>query len=312
MQEVIFGLSGDVLTEDERKLIAVQKPHGIILFSRNCKDRKQIIDLNKSIKAISPETLIFIDQEGGRVRRIKPPIGNRDYPAMEVFDNLYDNNPEEAIKAVEQNFFELMTELKGLGVDVTCAPVCDVRFKGASDVIGDRALGSSVQKVVALSKAALDGIHRAGGEGVIKHIPGGEGVIKHIPGHGRALKDSHHELPYVDASLEELEKTDFAVFKALAQHCPYAMSAHVVYEALDSNNSATLSKPVIDYIRNQIGFKGIIMTDALEMKALSDVPIADRAKLCYKAGCDIALYCTGEMEGVKDVYAALADMSSLS
>lgn len=302
MKGVIFGLSGAILTKEERCLIAEQKPHGIILFSRNCKGRQQIIDLNRSIKEISPETKIFIDQEGGRVRRIKPPIGEKDFPSMEVFDKLYDKSTDVALKACEQNFFELMTELKGLGIDVTCAPVCDLRFPGASDVIGDRSFGSSVEKVVALAKAALDGIHKARGEG----------FIKHIPGHGRALTDSHHELPFVDASLEELEKTDFAIFKALADSCPYAMTAHVVYEAIDPHNSATLSKSVIDYIRSKICFKGIIMTDALEMKALSKVPIAQRAKLCYEAGCNIALYCTGEMEGVKDVYAALADMSNLS
>lgn len=302
MKGVIFGLSGSILTPFEKTLIEEKKPHGIILFSRNCKERQQIIDLNQSIKNISPETKIFIDQEGGRVRRIKSPIGEKDFPSMEVFDKLYDEDKEKAIEATEQNFFELMTELKSLGIDVTCAPVCDLRFEGASNVVGDRSFGSSIQKVIDLAKAALDGIHRAGGEG----------VIKHIPGHGRALSDSHHELPFVDASLEELEQTDFAIFKALKDHCPYAMTAHVVYEALDKENSATLSKKVIDYIRSEIGFNGTIMTDALEMKALSEVPIAERAKHCYEAGCDIALYCTGEMEGVKDVYAALGDMSNLS
>jgi beta-glucosidase-like glycosyl hydrolase len=302
MRGVIFGLSGPILTKAEQMLIEEHKPHGIILFSRNCQERQQIIALNKSIKNISPETKIFIDQEGGRVRRIKPPIGEKDFPSMEVFDKLYDENPDKAIEACEQNFFELMTDLKGLGVDVTCAPVCDIRYKGASDVIGDRAFGSSVGKVVALAKAALRGIQKAGGEG----------VIKHIPGHGRALTDSHHELPFVSTSLEELNKTDFAVFRELAPLCPYAMTAHVVYEALDPENSATLSKKVIDYIRTEIGFTGLIMTDALEMKALSEVPIKDRAVLCYEAGCDIALYCTGEMYGIKDIYTALEEMSNLS
>lgn len=302
MRGIIFGLSGTILNDDERVLIDSKRPHGIILFSRNCKDSQQIIDLNQSIKEISPETKIFIDQEGGRVQRIKPPINDIKYPSMEVFDKLYDADKEASVKACEQNYFELMAELKSLGIDVTCAPVCDLRFPGASDVIGDRSFGTNIEKVIDLAKAALKGIHRAGGEG----------VIKHIPGHGRALTDSHHELPFVDDSLEELEKTDFAIFKALADYCPYAMTAHVVYEALDKENSATLSKKVIDYIRSDIGFKGMIMTDALEMKALSEVPIKDRALLCYEAGCDIALYCTGEMEGVKDLYAALSDMSNLS
>lgn len=302
MREVIFGLSGTILTEAEKRLIAEKKPHGIILFTRNCKSADQIKALNQNVKDISPDTKIFIDQEGGRVRRIKPPISQFELPSMEVFDKLYDSNKDKALEACEENFFRLMTELKALNIDVTCAPVCDIRYDGASNVIGDRAFGSNAKKVVDLAKAALKGIDRAGGEG----------VIKHIPGHGRALKDSHHELPYVGSSLEELEATDFAVFKDLADSCPYAMTAHIVYEALDPHNVATFSKPVIDYIRNQIGFKGMIMTDALEMKALSSIPIAERAKLCYEVGCDIALYCTGDMEGVKDVYVALADMSSLS
>jgi len=302
MSKLIFGIAGTILTEQEKSLIYSKQPHGIILFSRNCQSRQQIIDLNKAIKEISPSTKIFIDQEGGRVRRIKPPISNKDFPSMEVLGNLYDKDKQDAIKQTEQNFYELMLELKDLGIDVTCAPVCDIRYDDASNVIGDRAFGDSVEKVIDLAKATLRGLQRAGGEG----------VIKHIPGHGRALTDSHHELPFVDTSKEELEATDFAVFKALARLCPYAMTAHVVYEALDTENAATLSKPVIDYIRKEIGFTGLIMTDALEMQALSSVPIKDRAKLCFEAGCDIALYCTGKMEEIKDIYLAIGEMSDLS
>lgn len=303
MKDVIFGISGTELTQEERALINKKQPHGIILFGRNCKEREQIIELNKSIKEISPETKIFIDQEGGRVRRIKPPISAKEFPSMAGFNDLYDTDKEEAIKQTKQNFFALMSELLELGIDVTCAPVCDLIHEGQSNVIGDRAFGADVQKVIDLALAALDGIHEAGGEG----------VLKHIPGHGRAKADSHHELPIVDASLEELERTDFAVFKALASKCKYAMTAHVVYTALDDVNSATLSPKIISYIRNNLGYKdNIIMTDALEMEALGGVDIKERAELAYKAGCDIALYCTGKMEGIKDVMLAFGEMSHLS
>lgn len=303
MKDIIFGISGAELTPEEKKLITQKKPHGIILFGRNCKDRDQIIALNKSIKDISPETKIFVDQEGGRVRRIKPPISKKDFPSMEFFNKLYDTDKDEAIRQTKQNFYELMAELKELGFDVTCAPVCDLIHVGQSNVIGDRAFGSDVQKVIDLASAALDGIQEAGGEG----------VIKHIPGHGRAKEDSHHKLPVVDASLEELEATDFRVFKALAHKCKYSMTAHVIYTALDAENAATLSEKVISYIRENLGYRdGIIMTDALEMEALGGVDIKDRAELCYKAGCDIALYCTGKMDGIEDVMLALSEMSNLS
>ena len=223
--------------------------------------------------------------------RIKPPIdGARTYPNMEYFGNIYDGDKASAMKEVEENFYQLMSELIELGIDVTCAPVCDLQFKDAHIVIGDRSFGGRVDKVVDLCKAALDGIHRAGGEG----------VIKHIPGHGRALSDSHKELPRVTAPLAELEKTDFAVFKALAGCCPYAMTAHVIYDAIDPALPATISSKVIEYIRSEIGFTGIIMTDAIEMKALYG-PIEDRAIASLGAGCDIVLHCTGRIDEVMKV-----------
>ncbi|MGV2333185.1 MAG UNVERIFIED_CONTAM: beta-N-acetylhexosaminidase [Planctomycetaceae bacterium] len=297
-QGIIFGISGLELTSEEISLIGERKPHGIILFKRNCDNNAQILALNTHIKTLSPETKIFIDQEGGRVQRIK----NTLYPSMEKLSENYEQDSAGTVKAVEENFFRLMSELKSLGIDVTCAPVCDLTIPSASQVIGDRSFGGSLEKVVALCRAALDGIHRAGGEG----------VLKHIPGHGRATLDSHHALPIVENSLEELEKTDFAVFKALAKDCKYAMTAHVIYKCLDPNMAATLSKPVIDYIKRKIGFDGIIMTDALEMEALAGVNIKERAKLAYKAGCHIALYCTGKMDGIEDTYAALCEMMNLS
>ncbi len=302
MKDIIFGISGKILTNKEIELINTTNPHGVILFGRNCESKGQIKSLVHHIKSLSPKTKIFIDQEGGRVQRIKPPINDVKYPNMEYFGDIYDQNKDQGLKTAEENFFQLMKELKECGIDVTCAPVCDLRFNGAHDIIGDRSFGYEVQKVVDLCKAALDGIHRAGGEG----------VIKHIPGHGRAFADSHTELPRVDASLEELEKTDFAVFKALASHCPYAMTAHVVYTVLDPDLPATLSPKVIQYIREKIGFAGIIMTDALEMEALSGTSMKQRAEASIKAGCDIALYCTSQMEEVENIFLALEEMSNLS
>jgi beta-glucosidase-like glycosyl hydrolase len=302
MKNIIFGISGKVLTDHEIELIETTKPHGVILFSRNCENKIQIKKLTNHIKSIHPETKIFIDQEGGRVQRIKPPIIDTKYPNMEYFGNIYDEDKSAGLKAVEENFYHLMHELKDLGIDITCAPVCDLRFKDAHDVIGDRSFGYTVEKIVDLSKAALEGIHKAGGEG----------VIKHIPGHGRAFADSHKELPHIDTSLEELEQTDFAVFKALANSCPYAMTAHVVYTALDSELPATLSPTVIKYIREEIGFAGMIMTDALEMEALSGTAMKDRAVASIKAGCDIALYCTSAMGEVKNIFLALEEMTNIS
>lgn len=277
MHQMIFGISGPTLTEEEKEYIKETQPHGIILFTPNCQSKEQIIALNKSIKAISPDTKIFIDQEGGRVQR----ICSKQYPSMEEFGKIYDEDPMRATNACWQNFYDLMDELKDLGIDVTCAPVCDLRFDGASNIIGDRSFGSEVNKVVDLAKAALEGIYEAGGQG----------VIKHIPGHGRAKKDSHHELPVVKASLEELDETDFEVFRRLAAECDYAMTAHIIYECLDPDNPATTSKKVIDYIRDKIGFKGKIITDALEMHALSDVDPLKRAGLSIEAGCDYPLFC---------------------
>lgn len=295
--KAIFGISSIVLTKEEQEFIAKYKPHGIIFFKRNCESKKQIKALSDSIKLIDSEIQIFIDQEGGRVARIKPPITEKTYPDMEYFGEIYKNSgPEKAIEAVEQNFFELMSELKTFGIDVTCAPVCDLRHKGAHDVIGNRSFGYEVQMVIDLAGAALSGIHRAGGEG----------VLKHIPGHGRSMKDSHHDLPIVDASLEELEKTDFAVFKALADKCKYAMTAHLIYTCLDDKNPITTSPTGINYIRTQIGFKETLMTDDINMKALPGT-IEEKALASLQVGCDIVLQCSGDIADMQKATVAAAE-----
>ena len=292
MLPVILGIAGPTLSTDERKFFTQNKPHGIILFKRNCESREQIIALNKEIKTlIGDDVTIFIDQEGGRVARIRPPIAEKNFPNMEFFGEIYKNKGRyEAIHAVEQNFFELMRELKSLGIDVTCAPVCDLRYPGAHDIVGDRSFGTDVQIVIDLCCAALDGIHRAGGEG----------VLKHIPGHGRSMQDSHHDLPIIDASLEELEQTDFAVFKALADKCKYAMTAHILYKCFDEQNTVTTSKAAIDYVRNNIKFTGFLMTDDLDMKALSGT-LKDRTRRAFAAGCDVVLQCNGNIDDMTQV-----------
>ena len=296
MLPVILGISGLTLSTDEKELFTKNKPHGIILFKRNCDSREQIIALTSEIKTlIGNDIKIFIDQEGGRVARVNPPIARKEYPNMEFFCEIYKTSGRDvAIQETEQNFFELMSELKELGIDVTCAPMCDLRHIGAHDIVGNRSFGTDVQIVIDLCIAALDGIHRAGGEG----------VIKHIPGHGRSMHDSHLDLPHVDASLEELESTDFAVFKALANKCPYAMTAHIIYSCFDTQNTITTSRAAIDYIRENIGFTGMLMTDDLDMKALSGT-LEEKTKASLDAGCNIVLQCNGKIEDMRVVVSTI-------
>lgn len=289
---IIFGLAGTVLSDEERQFFEEHKPYGFILFKRNCDSRDQIISLVNDLKKISDK--IFIDQEGGRVARIKPPINHKTYPPAANFGAIAETKGLEAAKdAVRANYHELMSDLLELGINITCAPLADVHFAGAHDVIGDRAFSSDPSVVSALSLATLEGLRRAGGDG----------VIKHIPGHGRSMCDSHLDLPIVNASLEELEQIDFAAFKPLSKTATYAMTAHIIYTALDPDFPATLSKKVINYIRNEIGFTGILMTDDLSMKALKgDFAYLTRASL--EAGCDLILHCNGNMEEMMQIAGA--------
>ncbi len=294
MKPIIFGLAGTILLEEERTFFQTHQPYGFILFKRNCESRQQIIDLVNDLKTISPK--IFIDQEGGRVARIKPPIGNKLYPPAAEFGALVGTKGIEfAQDAVRENYRELMSDLLELGINVTCAPVLDVHFEGAHDVIGDRAFSNDPSIVSALSIATLQGLRSAGGDG----------VIKHIPGHGRSACDSHLDLPIVDAPLSELEATDFAAFKPLANIATYAMTAHIIYTALDPDLPATLSKTVIDYIRNEIGFTGKLMTDDLSMKALKG-SFTELTKQSLAAGCDLILHCNGNMEEMIEIAGAIS------
>jgi len=260
VKPVIFGISGTKLTDEEINLFKENEAIGFILFSRNIETKQQVKNLTYELKALYPnkETPIFIDQEGGRVARIKPPIAKKLFPSAEHFAINYESNKAQAKAELKQNYIDLMSELKEFGIDSPCAPVCDIRVDEASDVIGDRSFGASAEQVIDLCKSAIAGIEQAGGIS----------FIKHIPGHGRATVDSHFELPIVSAPLSVLESTDFSVFKALASKNVWGMTAHIIYEALDPENTATTSPKVIEYLRTNIGFNGTLVSDDLCMYAL--------------------------------------------
>ncbi len=257
---VIFGLAGTELIDEERKFFLKSKPLGFILFSRNVESREQIMALTRSLRELFPERklLIFIDQEGGKVARIKPPIAEKLYPEAKVFADMYLIDKSKAKKATRENYSQIMAELKILGIDSPCAPVCDIFYEEADAIIGDRSFGGTPEQVIDLCTEAIAGINDQGGIS----------FIKHVPGHGRADVDSHLDLPVVSTELQTLELTDFKVFKELSQKKLWGMSAHIVYNALDPKNPATLSTKVIDYIRNEIGFKGVLVTDDICMYAL--------------------------------------------
>jgi beta-N-acetylhexosaminidase len=260
IKPVIFGISGTHLTDEERDLFKESKATGFILFARNIETKHQVQSLTTELKELYPDrdTPIFIDQEGGRVARLRPPVAHNLYPSAEHFALEYESNKNQTKRELKANYVDLMAELKEFGIDSPCAPVCDIRLEGASDVIGDRSFGENPDQVIDLCKSAIAGILHSGG------IP----FIKHIPGHGRATVDSHFDLPVVDAPLSVLESTDFAVFRGLADENVWGMTAHIIYEALDPDNTATMSSKVIKYIRENIGFKGKLISDDLCMYAL--------------------------------------------
>lgn len=301
MTPAIFGLSGLRLTADERAFFRDSDPAGYILFGRNIEDRDQLRALTDELRAIHGREHLFvcIDQEGGRVARMKPPQWLA-FPPGEVFDRLYDISPASAIEAARSNAEALGMDLAEVGISVDCHPVLDVRQPGANDVIGDRALGSEPLRVAALGKAVLQGLARAGVTG----------CVKHMPGHGRALADSHKALPVVDASEEALE-TDLSPFRALADG-PIGMTAHICYRVWDDENPGTLSPFVIgEIIRRRIGFDGLLLTDDLDMEALSGT-VPERAARAIAAGCDIALNCWAKMDDMVGIAKALPPISEAS
>jgi len=299
MQAAIYGLDGLALTAGERGFFRDADAAGFILFKRNCETRDQLLRLTDSLREIGgrDDVPILIDQEGGRVARMRPPEWPA-FPAAERFATLYRTAPSSAIEAVRSNARALALMLRSVGVNVNALPLLDVRQEGASDIIGDRALGSEPMQVAALGRAVLDGMASAG---VV-------GIVKHMPGHGRALVDSHKELPVVHASADELE-IDLEPFERLSA-APMGMTAHVVYTAWDPDYPASMSPIVIrDIIRERIGFDGFLMSDDIGMEALQG-DFASRAAGVVAAGCDVALHCSGKMDEMVAVASAVPALSS--
>jgi beta-N-acetylhexosaminidase len=299
MTPLILGLSGTGITPEERALFGGADPAGYILFKRNIVDREQLRALTDALRAIAgrEDVPILIDQEGGRVARMQPPVWP-EFPKGERFDALYEVAPISAIEAARVNAQAIAAVLAEVGVNVNCLPLLDVRQPGAHDIIGDRALGSEPLRVAALGRAVIEGM-RAGG--VV-------GVVKHIPGHGRAMADSHVELPVVDADADALE-TDLAPFIAL-KDAPMGMTAHVVYTAWDRDECASLSPTVIrDIIRGRIGFDGLLMSDDLGMHALSG-SFGERTAGVLAAGCDVALHCSGDLAEMAACVAAVGEIGA--
>lgn len=297
MIPAIFGLEGLTLSEGERDFFRDADPAGYILFGRNVADRKQLRALTDALRSLHGRDglLISIDQEGGRVARLKYPDWPR-YPAGEAFEKLYDLAPASAIEAARANAEALGHDLAEVGITVTHGPLLDVRQAGAHDVIGDRALGHEPLRVAALGRAWLDGLSRAGVAG----------TIKHLPGHGRSLCDTHKELPRVTASEAELE-VDLAPFRAL-HDAPIGMTGHLVFTAWDAARPATQSPVVIErIIRQRIGFDGLLLTDDLDMEALAG-SVPDRAEAAIAAGCDVALNCWAKMDDMVGIAERLPTM----
>lgn len=286
----IFGCSGTTLSDFERGFFRETAPVGFILFARNVEDPDQVRALVSDLRAASgrDDALVLIDQEGGRVQRLGPPYWGA-FPPASTFWALPDRAAKEAAFL---NARLIAHDLAILGIDVNCLPVLDVPVPGSDAIIGDRAVGCTVAEAESLGRAVCGGF-LAGGV-----LP----VIKHIPGHGRATADSHLALPVVNAEPWELDTVDFVPFRAL-NRMPLAMTAHVVYSAIDADLPATLSKRVIEEaIRERIGFDGLLITDDLSMKALSG-DFAARAESALAAGCDVVLHCNGEADEMTTVAA---------
>jgi beta-N-acetylhexosaminidase len=301
MKPVIFGLSGLALTPDERSFFRDISPAGYIIFARNIENRTQLRALTDDLRKTSgrDDVSILIDQEGGRVARMRPPEWPV-FPAGECFGELYSIAPMTAIEAARANAEAIALTLGEVGITVNCMPLLDIRRTDTHPAIGDRALGFDPVQVASLGRAILDGL-RAGG--VV-------GVVKHMPGQGRAQVDSHHDLPRITASAEELDD-DLSAFRRL-NDAPMAMTGHIKFDAWDMTSCVTLSPSIIStIIRGEIGFDGLLMSDDIDMAALAG-DVADRAAACVAAGCDVALHCSGKFEDMVLVAANLPEMTARS
>lgn len=290
MLSVIFGCSGTSVSEDEHAFFREVRPAGFILFARNVETPNQLATLIEDLRASvdNSQAPVLIDQEGGRVQRLRPPYW-RDAPPAARFAALYGVNPGGGLEAARINAKLQAKDLLALGITVSCAPVLDLRIEGAHDIIGDRAFGTTPDQVSELGRAVCEGLLEGG------VLP----IIKHIPGHGRAKEDSHLALPRVAADLSTLRDQDFRPFAALSQ-APWAMTAHIVYEAIDSDNPATQSPAVVKLIRQELGFDGLLISDDLSMKALQG-DYRFRAERSLGAGCDLALHCNGAFQEMQSV-----------
>jgi len=297
----IYGCAGPELSGDERGFFADAMPWGFVLFARNVRDRAQVRALVEALRETvsDPRAPVLIDQEGGRVARLRPPEWKARPPAA-VFGALHAQDAEAAREAAYLNARLIANDLSELGINVDCVPVLDIPVDGADQVIGDRAFARDASVVIDLGRAVIQGMIEGG------VLP----VMKHAPGHGRAMADSHHDLPRVATPAEELSATDFVTFRSL-NACPLAMTAHVVYEAIDPQRPATTSPKVIrDVIRGEIGFEGALLSDDLSMNALSG-PLSARAKAALFAGCDIVLHCNGKMDEMREVAAEAKPLEGL-
>jgi len=289
----ICGLAGLTLKPDERAFLSETRPAGIILFARNVESPKQVaalIDAAQDAAGGDGRMIVMVDQEGGRVQRLREPHWPK-YPPARAFCAV-DGADEHRAEAANLCAQAMAADLAALGFNTTAAPVLDVPIPGADNIIGDRAYGEDPATVIALGRAVADGLLAQG------ILP----IMKHIPGHGRAMADSHLALPVVHTPLAELEAHDFAPFRAL-NDIPMAMTAHVVFTAVDPAAPVTVSaKAIREVIRGTIGFDGLLMSDDLTMKALKGTP-GENARAALAAGCDLALHCTGNLAEMQAVAA---------
>jgi beta-N-acetylhexosaminidase len=295
----ITGISGPELGAAEREFIRSARPWAFILFKRNVETPEQVMRLVGELRREigEPDAPVLIDQEGGRVQRLGPPHWPT-YPAGAVFSALYEIDRALGLSAARLSARLIAADLIDVGVTVDCLPLADVPVPGADAVIGNRAYGTEPGKVAAIARAVTEGLEQGG------VLP----VLKHIPGHGRATADTHFKLPEVDTPKAELERTDFAAFQPVAD-LPMAMTAHVVFSALDPAHPATTSATIIEQvIRGVIGFQGLLMSDDVSMNALAG-SIAERTRAIFAAGCDMVLHCNGKLDEMREVAAETPELS---
>jgi beta-N-acetylhexosaminidase len=298
----ISGCAGPRLAPDETAFLAAEQPWGLILFRRNCVEPAQIRDLVAGFREAvgRPDAPVLIDQEGGRVQRLRPPAWPA-YPPARAIGALAEADPAAAARAAWLQGRLIAADLAELGITIDCLPILDVVVPGVTEAIGDRSFGGDPARVAALGRAAADGV-LAGGL-----LP----VIKHMPGHGRATADSHLSLPAVDGGVDELAATDFAPFAALAD-LPIGMTGHIVFRAIDPERPATTSATVIrDIIRGRIRFDGLLVSDDVSMNALAG-DYGERARAIHAAGCDLVLHCNGVIEEMRAIAGASPPLAGKS